>query len=183
MLFARNYLGDWSNAFYPQALIPLVRLAWPLGLRVEAALWGGARSYSSAWSSTRVAGYWVTGFRNVRHAHIFVYPLALLLTGYLVALRAKRPALAIAAVVVLLVTPSVAAVSTATNMHTAFADGRAACRFLESVPRRRPTSMTCSAFAASMRRRKLYPAGRSCRCVPIPSSSATSSGRRPRATS
>src|SRR5205814_287146 len=71
----------------------------------------------------RAAGYWVRGFRNARHAHVFVYPLVLLLTGYLVALRAKRPALATAAVVVLLVTASVAAVSTATKTQTAFADG------------------------------------------------------------
>ena len=136
MLFARDYLGDWLNAFYPHALILLMILAWPLGLRVEPALWGwfAIVFLGMEFNVQRAAGYWVTGFRNARHAHVFVYPLVLLLTGYLVALRAKRPALATAAVVVLLVTASVAAVSTATKTQTAFADGRAACRFLERVP-------------------------------------------------
>jgi len=136
MLLSRNYLGDWLNAFYPHALILLVLLAWPLGLRVNPALWGwfAIVFLGMEFNVQRVAGYWVTGFRNVRHAHIFVYPLVLLLTGYLVALRAKRPALATAAVVVLLATATVIAVSAATKMHTAFADGRAACRLLESAP-------------------------------------------------
>src|SRR5437879_1196601 len=37
----------------------------------------------------RIGDYWISGFRNVRHAHVFIYPLILLLTGYLVALWAK----------------------------------------------------------------------------------------------
>ena len=36
-------------------------------------------------------GAWFTAFRNVRHGHVLVYPLILLLTGYLVELRRKHP--------------------------------------------------------------------------------------------
>ena len=135
LLFGRDHLDDFLNAFYPHALAILVLLAWPLGLRVEPALWWWFAFVflGMEFNLQPVGGYWITGFRNVRHAHVFVYPLILLLAGYLVALRARVPRVAAACVLLLAGSAAFEAASTATKTHVAFADARAACAFLHEV--------------------------------------------------
>jgi hypothetical protein len=136
VLFYRDHLGDLLNAFYPHVLLGFVVLGWPLGLRTEGALWWWflAVFLGMELNVERVGGYWVTGFRNYRHAHIFVYPLILLLAGYLVSLRAKLPRVAAACCAVLVGTAFVQALSAATKTQVSFGDCRAACRFLSTVP-------------------------------------------------
>ncbi|HWP65710.1 MAG TPA: glycosyltransferase family 39 protein [Candidatus Limnocylindria bacterium] len=136
VLFVPNHLGDRLNAWYPHALGVLALLAWPLGLRVGGSVWVWLALVFLAmeFNIQRVGGYWVSGARNVRHAHVFVYPIVLLLAGYLAALRARRPALALAVTIALVGSAAIGAVSAATKTHVAFADGRAACRFLSTLP-------------------------------------------------
>jgi len=140
VLFAPNPLGDRLNAWYPQAVVLLALLAWALRLRIGSSVWVwlGLVFFAMEFNVQRVGGYWVSGARNVRHAHVFVYPVVLLLAGYLAVLRARRPAVATILAIALVGSAAVAAVSTASKTHVAFADGRAACRFLTSVP---PTTM------------------------------------------
>ena len=85
-------------------------------------------------SFVRVNGYWVAGFRNFRHAHVFVYPIVLLVAGYLAALRQRAPRLAPAMLAMLLVASLYEAVKTADVTHTAFGDGRAVCNFVAGQP-------------------------------------------------
>ena len=82
----------------------------------------------------RIGDYWISGFRNVRHADVFIYPLILLLTGYQVALRAKLGRAAAACCVALVAAAAWQSVSAASKTRVAFADGRAVCRFLSTAP-------------------------------------------------
>jgi hypothetical protein len=82
----------------------------------------------------RVDGAWVSGFRNIRHGHVFVYPLVLLLAGYLTSLRARRPRTFGALLGVLLAVGVWQSVSTAGVTAAAFADRRQVCRYLATRP-------------------------------------------------
>jgi hypothetical protein len=136
MLFVPNHLGTLLNSLYPHALLVLVLFARPLGLPTEPALWWwvGAVFLGMECNVQRVDGYWVTGFRNFRHAHVFVYPVILLLAGYLSGLRARFPRVATACAAALVATAVLQSVQAATISHVAYDDGRAACRFLETAP-------------------------------------------------
>lgn len=136
LLFAPMHLGVLVNALYPHALVLLVLLAWPLGLETEPTLWWWlvVVFLGMELNIQHVAGYWVTGFRNVRHAHVFVYPIVLLVTGYLAALRVRVPRAAAIAAGLLAATAAVESARTASIPHVAYADGREACRFVETAP-------------------------------------------------
>jgi hypothetical protein len=136
LLFLPDHLGDLLNGIYPHALFLLLLLSLPLRLRVEPALWWWflAVFFGMEFNMSRIDGHWAAGFRNIRHAHVFVYPLVLLLTGYLVALRARWPRLATASCVLLAATGLWQARAAATKTQVAFADCREACRFLATVP-------------------------------------------------
>src|SRR5206468_3867383 len=83
------YLGNFYHAFFPHALVVLWLASWPLALRSAPVLWWWLLPLliGMELSFVRVNGYWVAGFRNFRHAHVFVYPIVLLVAGYLAALR------------------------------------------------------------------------------------------------
>ena len=136
MLFVPNHLGVWLNALYPHALVVLVLLAVPLRLRTEAALWWWLLVFflGMEFNLQRVAGYWVTGFRNMRHAHVFAYPIVLLVAGYLAALRARFPRIASASVAALAVVAALMSVRAGTVPHVAYADSRAVCAFAATSP-------------------------------------------------
>jgi hypothetical protein len=72
----------------------------------------------------------------VRHAHAFVYPIALLLAALLCGLRARGGRWVDAGVAVLVGVGLWQSVSTASTTRTAFADQRAACRLLATLPER-----------------------------------------------
>jgi hypothetical protein len=135
VLFRRPHLRSLLNGPYPHALALFVLLAWPLRLRVEPALWWWfmAILLGLIFNVQYLDGYWVSGFRNVRHAHILVYPLCLLLAGYLGALRTRAPRLAAVAATALLVWGLVEARSASTKTQESFADTRTTCRFLAGL--------------------------------------------------
>jgi hypothetical protein len=136
MLFVPDYLGNFYHAFFPHALVVLWLASWPLGLRNAPVLWWWLLPLlvGMELSFVRVNGYWVTGFRNFRHAHVFVYPIVLLVAGYLAALRPRARGVAPAMLAVLVVASLHEAVKTADVTHTAFDDGRAVCNFLAGQP-------------------------------------------------
>jgi hypothetical protein len=94
----------------------------------------------------RVDGGWTSLARNVRHTIVFVYPMILLLTGYLVALRARWPRVCDALLLVLLAFGLSESVSTAEKTKQAFADRRQALTFIASLP-----SKPCSPTSSSAR--------------------------------
>lgn len=100
-LFLRNQLGDRVFSVHAWAALVLGLLAWPLGLKTPgvAWLWLLALFLGMQCNVGRYEGTWIAGFRNLRHAHVFVYPLALIVAGYVVSLRARMPR--VAAVVLL----------------------------------------------------------------------------------
>jgi hypothetical protein len=82
----------------------------------------------------RVDGVWVAGFRNIRHAHVFLYPLILLLTGFVRTLRARWRWAADLLLAVVLIVGARQSIWTANLTHVSFADCRAVCEFLPSLP-------------------------------------------------
>jgi hypothetical protein len=85
-------------------------------------------------SLRQVDGVWVSGFRNVRHAHVLAYPVVVLLCVPLAALRARRPRWFAAAMAALVAVSLWQSIATAGKTHVAFADRRAALRFLAGQP-------------------------------------------------
>ncbi len=138
MLFARNHLGDRAHALYPHLLVLCALLAWPLGLRSskEVWVWFLAVFCAMQFQMNRIDGVWVSMFRNVRHGHALVYPMVLLLTGYVVSLRARWPRVAYGLLAGVLISSSWTSVSVASKTRAAFGDGRAVAQFVAGLPRK-----------------------------------------------
>ena len=138
LLFMRDDLGDFLNSVYPHVLLALLVLAPLLGIRTSgvAAWWLLLAFLGIQLNVQRVQGVWISGFRNVRHAHVLVYPLVLTLAGFVVSLRARRPWLASAGLVALLVFSAWQSVATTAKTRQAFGDRYHACRFLDGLPRK-----------------------------------------------
>src|SRR5439155_14818593 len=83
----------------------------------------------------RADGVWISGFRNIRHTHVFVYPLLLLLAGFLAALRARVPRLTAALLAAVVAFGAWQSVSAASKTRTAFGDRWTACEVLAALPR------------------------------------------------
>jgi hypothetical protein len=138
VLFARDELGDLANSVYPHALLGLALVAPLLGLRTSglAIAWLLLVFAGLQLNVQRVEGVWVSGFRNIRHAHVVVYPLVLALAGFVASLRARRPRLCDAAFAVLLAFSAWQSVATSFKTRQAFGDRWHACRFLAGMPRK-----------------------------------------------
>lgn len=138
VLFLRDHLGDRLFSAQPHALVACALLAPLLALRSSSAVawWLLAIGLAMQLNVQRFAGEWIAGFRNIRHTHVFVYPVALLLAGYLAAFRARFPRFGTAAIMALLAVGAWDSVSVATKTHVAFADRRAAIHFLATLPPR-----------------------------------------------
>ena len=136
-LFRPDYLGDRLFSFQPHVLVALAVAAPLLGLRVplELVAWLAVVMLGLQFHSIRLTdGGWVMGFRNVRHAHALVYPMALLLAALACGLRARFGRWVDAAVVVLVGIGLWQSVSTSSKTRIGFADQRAACRLLATLP-------------------------------------------------
>lgn len=135
-LFRPDPLGDLLFSVYPHVLVGLAVAGAFLGIRPQwdVLAWLAFFLLGMQFNIQQVDGVWVAGFRNVRHAHVFVYPIVLLLAGYLVAFRARMPRATHVAIAALLAVSAWHAVSAATKMRAAFADRRAACAFLAPLP-------------------------------------------------
>src|SRR5262249_24702086 len=136
-LFRRDRLGDRLFSFQPHLLVVLA-LAAPLlalSLRAELLVWLGVVLLGLHVHSIRhTSEGWALGFRNVRHAHVLVYPIVLLLAGLLCGLRARRGRWVDAVVAVLVGVGLWHSITTARQTRTAFADQRSACRLLTLMP-------------------------------------------------
>lgn len=137
-LFLRDQLGDLLNSVYAWLLVALA-LAGPfLGLRTSgiAACWFAAVFLGYQLNVGRVEGVWVSGFRNIRHGHIFTYPLVLLLAGYLASLLRRRRRLTIAVLVLVLGFSLRESIHTADRTRPVFRQLREATSLVAALPRR-----------------------------------------------
>jgi 4-amino-4-deoxy-L-arabinose transferase-like glycosyltransferase len=136
VLFLPDGLGDLLFSVYPHLLVVLGVAGWFAGLRPspELLVWLLVVFAGMQLNVQRVEGVWVAGFRNVRHAHVFVYPIVLLLAGYLVGLRARLPGPTHVALAVLLSVSVWQGVSAASKTRLAFGDCRTALRYLMALP-------------------------------------------------
>ena len=136
VLFYPDHLGERLYSFYPHVLVGLAVLGPLLGLRSAWPVfwWLFFVMLGMQLAVNRVDGGWTSLARNVRHTIVFVYPMILLLTGYLVALRARWPRVCDALLLVLLAFGLSESVSTAEKTKQAFADRRQALTFIASLP-------------------------------------------------
>lgn len=137
LLFLPDRLGDLLFSIYPHLLVLLALAGVFLGLRSspEVFWWLLFVFLGMQFNMQRADGVFITGFRNVRHGHVFVYPVVLLLTGYLVSLRARFPKLGHAVIAAVLVVSAWQSVSAASKTHATFGEMREACRFLQPLPK------------------------------------------------
>lgn len=135
-LFFPNQYGDMLFSIYPHLLVVLALMSWFLRIRTSAAVfwWLFFVFLGMQFNIQRVQGVWISGFRNIRHAHVFVYPLILLLTGYLVGLRERHPKLCYSVLGLVLAFSAWQSTSTASKTQVAFDDRRQACYFLTTLP-------------------------------------------------
>lgn len=135
-LFFPEQFGNWVFHVYAPLLVAFGALGWLLGLRSRLFLlwWLACLFLGMQLNLQRVEGHWVVGFRNYRHGHVWIYPMILLLTGYLVGLHARFPRLARVFVVALLAFGLWQSIATARLTQVSFRDRRQACRFLRTQP-------------------------------------------------
>jgi hypothetical protein len=136
LLFLPDHLGDFVHSIYPALIILFLITSRFSGLRTspEAFIWLAVLFLGMQFNIHRAEGGWVTDFRNIRYTHVFVYPIVLVLTGYLVGLRQRLPALCYALLVVVIGFSGWQSVKTAWKTHVSFADQRNACHFLATLP-------------------------------------------------
>jgi hypothetical protein len=138
MHFPRAIFGfdAYGHALFgglPNLLLVLALLGPLLGLRPRAPelwWWLLVLAIGLQFNFQRAEGVWVAGFRNVRHLHGIVYPLVLLVAGYLVRLRARSGPTYAVVLTALLAFGLWQSAETAMLTRVSFADRRAACRFL-----------------------------------------------------
>jgi hypothetical protein len=138
LMFLRDNTGDLLYSVYPHALVLLAAASPWLGIRTSlpVLVWFAAVFFGLELNVQRVADGWIAGFRNIRHTHVFIYPLILLLTGYLVTLRARYPRSGTVALALLLAFSTWESTATASRTVTAFGDIRRAAHFLANLPRK-----------------------------------------------
>jgi hypothetical protein len=136
LLFHPDHLGDRLYSVYPHLLVACALLAPLLGLRTAWPVfwWLCFVFLGMQFAVNRVDGGWTSLARNVRHTIVFVYPMVLLLTGYLVGLRARWPRATDLLLLVVLAFGLRESVRTAEKTKQAFEDRRQALGFIASLP-------------------------------------------------
>jgi len=140
LLFFPDSLGDRIHSIYPHALLVLALVGIVVGFPTSGIVlcWLVMVAVGMQLTLVRADGVWISGFRNVRHLHVVVYPLVLALTGYLVALRSRFRRVGDVTLVVLLAYSAWQCVATASKTQIAFGDRRSVCRYLETLPQKAP---------------------------------------------
>jgi hypothetical protein len=135
-LLRPNRFGNLFFSVYPHLVVALALVGLFLGLRTSADVfwWFLFVFLGLQFNIQRVEGVWISGFRNVRHAHALLYPVILLLTGYLVGLRVRWPRIGGALVVLLVGFGAWQSVTTASITKASFEDRRLTCRYLATLP-------------------------------------------------
>jgi len=138
-LFLPNQVGDLPNGLYAWAILLLALAARPLGLRTSAVavVWFAAVFLGYQFNTHRVDGVWVSGFRNLRHTHVFTYPLVLVLTGFVVSLLRARQRSGLALLAVLLAFGLHESVESAERTHVPFGELREAVAVVAAFPEER----------------------------------------------
>jgi hypothetical protein len=136
LIFEPDRLGGLVFAIQPHVLLLLAALRGLLGLRssVLAGVWLLSVFAGLQLNIQHSQGVWVTGFRNIRYLHTCVYPIALLIAGYLVSLRRRFPTASHALLALLLAVGLWQSVAVARPTQIAFRDRRLATRFLATLP-------------------------------------------------
>jgi hypothetical protein len=136
LLFYPDHLGDRLYSLYPHLLVALAVIGPFLGLRSSWPVfwWLCFVFLGMQLAVNRVDGGWTSLARNVRHTIVFVYPMILLLAGYLATLRARWPRVCDVVVVALLAVGLRESVLTAEKTQQSFADRRQALTFIASLP-------------------------------------------------
>lgn len=136
LLFLPDHLGDFVHSVYPALIVLFLLTSRFTGLRTspEVFIWFAILFLGMQFNIHRAEGGWVTDFHNIRYTHAFVTPIVLLLTGYMVALRQRVPALCYAILGALILFGGWQSVKTAAKTHVSFGDQRSACRFLATLP-------------------------------------------------
>jgi len=134
--------GAFLFSLYPHLLVALALVGWYRGIKTipEVFWWFAFVFLGMQFNIQRAGDVWIAGSRNIRHGHVFIYPLILLLTGYLVELR-LRPArlwqkLWYGLVGALLVFSAWQSAAAASKTRVAFADRRNVCQYLTTVPQK-----------------------------------------------
>ncbi len=138
LLFFPDRWGDFLFSVYPHLLVALAVAGWFWGIQTSpvAFWWLACVFLGMQFNIQRAGDFWITGFRNIRHGHVFIYPLILLLTGYLVELRNRSMRLWYLLLGALLIFSAWQSVSAASKTHVAFADRRNVCRVLATMPQK-----------------------------------------------
>jgi hypothetical protein len=136
LFFEPDRLGALVFSIQPHVLLLLAALRGLLGLRSSglAAVWLASVFAGLQFNIQHSQGVWVTGFRNIRYLHACVYPLVLLVAGYVVSLRRRFPRVSHALLALLLAVGLWQSVATARPTQIAFGDRRRAVRFLATLP-------------------------------------------------
>jgi hypothetical protein len=137
LLFRPSQYGDFFFSVYPHLLVAFAAVALVVRLRLGAPelwWWLAAVFLAMQFNIQRTEGVWVAGFRGVRHTHVFVYPMILLVTGYLVALSGRSRRLTQGLVAVLVAFGLWQGTRLATKTQVSFEDRRRACRYLATLP-------------------------------------------------
>jgi len=136
-LFARDNLGDWIHGGQPIFIMAFAALSlfvpW-LRTSREAFVWGLSVLLVMQFQGVTVRdGILLAAFRNVRHGHALVFPVVLLLTGYLVALRTHYQRLGNTAAATAVLLSLWASINVASKTHACFGDERAVARYLMTL--------------------------------------------------
>lgn len=137
-LFGRDHLGGWIHGGQPHWIVAFaaasVFLPW-LRTSKEAFVWFVAVLVAMQFQGVTLRdGLLLAAFRNVRHGHGLVFPVVLLLTGYLVSLRLRHRRLGTAALCAVLAASLGASVEIASKTHATFGDERGVARYLATLP-------------------------------------------------
>ena len=138
LLFYRDHLGERLYSFYPHLLVAFAVVGLLLGLRSSWPVfwWLCFLVLGMQFAIHHVPGGWTSLARNARHTIVWLYPMVLLLTGYLVSLRARWPWACYAILVPLLAFGLWESVETARKTQLAFADRREALAFINTLPQK-----------------------------------------------
>jgi len=132
-----NQYGNLIFGLLPHALVLFALTGWAWGARLRAPeMWWFLLVMFAAmqFNIQRTDGVWVAGFRNVRHVHMWILPLAVLVAGYVGALYVRWQRVGAVVAVALVAVGLSHSIDTAELTAVSFDDRREACRFIYGLP-------------------------------------------------
>jgi 4-amino-4-deoxy-L-arabinose transferase-like glycosyltransferase len=136
-LFFPSQYGDLVFGLLPHALVVFALTGWAWGARLRAPelwVWLVVVFLAMQLNIQHTEGVWVAGFRNIRHVHFWILPMAILVAGYLEALYQRWTRVGVIVGAVLVLIGLVHSIDTARLTAVSFDDRREACRFVYGLP-------------------------------------------------